>query len=137
VDPARVFLLGESLGGAVALELALEHRPAGLVLLSAFTGIRALAALHYPFVPGPLVPDAYPSLRRIRRLETPVLVIHGEEDEVAPVEHGRALYEAARGAKRLRVFQGAGHNDLLALAGGDIAREIATWADSLGTATPR
>ena len=60
MDRARLFYLGESLGGAVALELALEHPPAGLVLLSAFTGVRELARLHYPFVPSALVPDAYP-----------------------------------------------------------------------------
>jgi fermentation-respiration switch protein FrsA (DUF1100 family) len=132
VDPSQVILLGESLGGAVALEVALERPPAGVVLLSAFTGIRALARLHYPFVPAPLVPDAYPSLRRIRRLErVPVLVIHGDEDDVVPVEHGRALFDAAPGPKRLRLFEGLGHNDLLVVAGREAAREIADWADSL------
>ena len=132
VDPSRVILLGESLGAAVALEVALERPPAGLVLLSAFTGVRALGALHYPYVPRQLVPDAYPSLRRIGRLQAPLLVIHGEEDDIVPVEHGRALFEAAAGPKRLRLLPDLGHNDILVVAGADIAREIASWAQGLG-----
>ena len=67
----RVFYLGESLGGAIALELAIHHPPDGLILQSTFTGIRAMARLHYPFVPRALVPDAYPSLRLIRGLRAP------------------------------------------------------------------
>ena len=131
VDPARAIFLGESLGGAVALELAVERPPAGLVLLSAFTGVRARGRLHYPFVPRALVPDAYPSLRRIRRLRSPLLVIHGDRDEVVPVEHGRALFEAAPGPKCLRVLAGLGHNDLMVGAGPDLAREIAAWAEEV------
>jgi pimeloyl-ACP methyl ester carboxylesterase len=61
VDPSRFFYVGESLGGAVALALALEHPPRGLVLQSTFTGIRDMARLHYAVVPRFLVPDAYPA----------------------------------------------------------------------------
>ena len=77
VDPARVLYLGESLGGAVALELALAHPPAGLVLLSAFTSVRDMARMHYRAVPAAVVPDAYPSLRLIAGLRAPLLVLHG------------------------------------------------------------
>jgi uncharacterized protein len=72
VDPQRVLYLGESLGGAVALALALERPPAGLILQSAFTSIRDLARLHYPFIPPALVPDAYPSLDLIAGLAAPL-----------------------------------------------------------------
>jgi uncharacterized protein len=128
VDRARVFYLGESLGGAVALELALERPPTGLVLLSAFTGVRALARLHYPFVPSAIVPDAYPALRRIRELHTPLLVLHGDRDEIVPLSEGTALLEAAPGPKRIQVFPGLGHNDLVSLGGAELARVIADWA---------
>ena len=63
LGPGRTFYLGESLGGAIALELAIHHPPAGLILQSTFTSVRAMARLHYPFIPRALVPDAYPSLR--------------------------------------------------------------------------
>jgi uncharacterized protein len=131
VEPARVFYLGESLGGAVALDLALERPPAGLALVSAFTGIRDMARLHYRRIPAVLVPDAYPTLRRIRALRSPLLVLHGGRDEVVPASQGRALFEAAPGPKRLRVFSGLGHNDLFTLAGAELATEVASWARAI------
>jgi len=128
VDPSRVLYLGESLGGAVAIELALAHPPAGLVLLSAFTSVREMARVHYALIPTALVPDAYPSLRLIGRLRAPLLVLHGEDDALVPVEHGRALFDAATGPKRLRIVPGVGHNDIVSLAGKLLAEEIASWA---------
>ncbi len=135
VNPAHVLYLGESLGGAVALELALEHPPTGLVLLSSFTGVRALSRIHYPFIPAALVPDAYPSLSRIPRLLAPLLVLHGDRDEIVPLSHASALVEAAPEPKRMRVFPRLGHNDLIAGAGPEFAREIAPWAAELGPGT--
>ena len=131
VDAARVLYLGESLGGAVALALAVELPPAGLILQSAFTSIRDMARLHYPFVPSALVPDAYPSLRLIRGLRAPLLVLHGARDEIVPLMYGEALLEAAPGRKRMHVFSGPGHNDLLARAGPEWACAISTWAREL------
>jgi fermentation-respiration switch protein FrsA (DUF1100 family) len=128
VDAARVLYLGESLGGAVALALALEVPPAGLVLQSTFTSIRDMARRHYPFIPPSLVPDAYPSLRRIGGLRAPLLVIHGDSDTIVPPMHGDELFAAAPEPKRLHRVRGAGHNDLLTLAGEDWAGAIATWA---------
>jgi uncharacterized protein len=128
VDPSRVLYAGESLGGAVALELAIAHPPAALVLLSAFTSVRDMARLHYGLMPTALVPDAYPSLRLISELDAPVLVLHGADDAVVPVEHGRALFDAAPDPKRLRIVPGVGHNDLLSNAGTLVAQEIGLWA---------
>jgi fermentation-respiration switch protein FrsA (DUF1100 family) len=131
VDPARVFYFGESLGGAIALDLALERPPSGLVLLSAFSGVRELGRRHYPFVPTALVPDAYPTLRRIHELRAPLLVLHGDRDDIVPLSQGSALFEAAPGPKRMHVFPSLGHNDLVALAGAEFARVIASWVSAL------
>jgi uncharacterized protein len=125
VEPDRVLYLGESLGAAVALELAHEHPPAGLILQSPFTSIRDMARLHYPIVPRALVPDAYPSLRLVRELDVPLLVLHGERDDIVPLFHGEELYEAATCPKRLVTFPDAGHNDLV---GREWAEAIAAWA---------
>ncbi len=132
VDGSRVVYLGESLGGAVALALAIERAPRALVLQSTFASVREMARVHYPFIPAALVPDAYPSMRLIRALEAPLLVLHGDRDEVVPVSHGRALFEAAPEPKRLRLFPGVAHNDLIALAGPAWAREISSWAKGSG-----
>lgn len=131
VDSSRVIYFGESLGGAVALELALDLPPAGLVLLSTFTSVRDMGRAHYPFIPAALVPDAYPSLRLISGLHAPLLVVHGERDEIVPLSQGRALFEAAPGAKRMRVLPGVGHNDLVPLAGDALAEEFTSWASEV------
>jgi uncharacterized protein len=127
VRPDRVVYLGESLGGAVALALALEHPPAGLVLMSTFTSVRDMARRHYPFLPRALVPDAYPSLRGVRALRAPLLVIHGDRDEIVPLFHAEALFEAAPVPKRLHVVEGVGHNDLVSRAGDEWAAAIARF----------
>ena len=131
VDESRVFYLGESLGGAIALALALEFPPAGLILQSTFTSVRDLARTHYRFIPGPVVPDAYPSLRRIPQLRAPLLVLHGERDDLVPFPHGEALFEAAPEPKRMEVFPDAGHNDLVSQSGAAYGQLIAGWANGL------
>jgi fermentation-respiration switch protein FrsA (DUF1100 family) len=131
IDTSRLIYLGESLGAAVALALACEHPPAGVALQSAFTSIRAMARLHYPAIPEAVVPDAYPSLDRIRRLRAPLLLLHGDRDDVVPLAQGEALFAAAPEPKRMHIFQGAGHGDLVRP---EWARVIAAWA---ATCLPR
>ncbi len=131
VDRRRVLYLGESLGGAVALDLALERPPAGLVLLSAFTGVREMSGVHYPLVPAALVPDAYPTLRRMHALRAPLLVLHGDRDDIVPLSQGRTLFEAAPEPKHMHVFDGLGHNDLVPFAGAEFAWVIASWVSGL------
>ncbi len=127
-EGSRTFYLGESLGGAVALQLALELPPAGLILQSTFTGVRDMARRHYPFIPRAVVPDAYPTLQRIPDLRAPLLVVHGERDDIVPLSQGRALFEAAPEPKRMEVLEGVGHNDLIPLAGPQYAEVVASWA---------
>jgi len=134
VDGGRIVYLGESIGGAVALALAVEAPPMGLVLQSAFTSVKDMGRLHYPFIPTAVVPDAYPSLRRIATMRAPLLVIHGDRDDIVPVGHGRALFEAAPQPKRLEIVRGAGHNDLLDAMGASYGATISEWARALAPA---
>ena len=71
------------------------------------------------------------SLRLIRRLQAPLLVLHGARDEIVPLMHAEALADAAAAPKRLHVFPGVGHNDLITRAGTAWAQAIAAWARDL------
>lgn len=124
-DVDRVAYFGESLGSAVAVRLATEHRPAGLVLRSPFTSLADVGRHHYPFLPvRGLLHDRYPSADRIERVRSPLLVVAGGRDEVVPTAQSRDLYEAAREAKRFVLVEGAGHNDHALLAGDELIDEV-------------
>ncbi len=127
VDPARLVYMGESLGGAIALRLALEAAPLACVLQSTFTSLRDVARQHYPAALSALAGDAYPNRERIGRLRAPVLILHGEVDEIVPVGHAQALFDAAREPRRLHVVPGAGHNDLVQAMGPSYGTEVAAW----------
>ncbi len=117
VPPERTVLYGESLGSAVAVELAAGAAFAGVILESPFTSMLDVARVHYAlFVPAKwLVRDKFDSLAKIDRLRSPLLVLHGERDRVVPQAHGQALLAAAPSPKRGRWFAGGGHNDLYEL----------------------
>ena len=117
VQPERIVLFGRSLGGAVALEVALR-RPAGAVALeSVFRSVRALAREHYPFVPGFLVRTRMDNVSKVGRVRAPVLVLHGDRDSIVPRAHGQELFARAAGPARLHVVAGAGHNDTYLVGG--------------------
>ncbi len=114
IDPERIVCFGRSLGGAVALDVALKHKVAGLVLESVFASVPAMARRNLLTLPvAPLARNKFDSLRRIPDLQVPLLLIHGRRDRIVPIEQGMAVYEAAPDEdKRLHVVESAGHNDL-------------------------
>lgn len=110
IPPAKIVLMGESLGGGVAAALAERHRPAGLILHSTFTSLPDRGAEIYPFLPVRLLSRIrLDTLGRVRGLDCPKLFVHGREDEVIPFHHGLRLYEAAAEPKRWLEVPG-GHN---------------------------
>src|SRR5690606_19443644 len=123
-NPREIVLFGESLGGAVAIELAawLSRQgtpPAGLITNATFDSIPDLAAAHYPLFPLRwLVWDRWGSVERIGQVTCPLLMFHGTADTLIPIEHGRRLFSAAPDrsadgiAKRFVPIEGAGHNDI-------------------------
>jgi fermentation-respiration switch protein FrsA (DUF1100 family) len=119
VPADRIVILGKSLGGAVAIDLATRVTPAGLIAQSSFTSVPAMAAHHYPFVPKFLVRTKMDNLSKIGGLDCPIMVIHSRNDEVVPYEHGLRLFEAAGGDKRFYEVPGARHNDTWLVGGAD------------------
>ena len=131
VDPARIAYFGESLGAAVAVGLAIQRRPAALVLRSPFTSLEDMAKLHYPWIPvGPLLVDRYGSIDRIAQVRAPLLVIAGSRDGIVPLAHSRRLFDAAKDPKRFVAIDGADHNDLELLAGRVLIDEVTGWLRS-------
>ena len=128
VDPRRVVYLGESLGAAVALRLAVERPPAALVLRSPFASLAEVGRRHYPFLPvSLLLRDRYDSAARVGRLTAPLLVVAGGRDRIVPAAHSRRLFAAAPRPKRLVVLDGAGHNDHDLLAGPRLMEELSAF----------
>ena len=129
--PRRIVYLGRSLGAGVALQLALEHPPAALVLECAFTSVAAMGRLHYPFLSrllGWLLGADYDCLAKIPRLKCPLLLVYGAADRIVPVAMGRALFARAPEPKRLLLLPGVDHNDFF-FAGHPEYR--AAWLDLL------
>ncbi len=108
VDPARVIGWGRSLGGGAVCTLARERPVAALVLESTFTSVRSMA--RELGLPGFLVRDPLDSLAVLASFPGPVLIVHGELDDLIPVAHAHALDRGTRDAT-LIVEPGCGHND--------------------------
>ena len=112
---SRVFILGRSMGGAVAARLAADRTPGGLVLESAFTSLEAMAGVLYPFLPSLLfrrLRGHYATKDWVQEVDAPLLVIHGTLDELVPPAMGLELLDAGRGPKEWLGVEGAGHNDV-------------------------
>jgi pimeloyl-ACP methyl ester carboxylesterase len=107
VDPSRIVLFGRSLGGGAVCDLALKRPSAALILMSCFKSVSAFAVRY--LAPAFLIRDPFDNLSAVRRYQGPVLVMHGNADEVAPFGHGQALHAAAQNSKMI-VYQ-SGHND--------------------------
>jgi fermentation-respiration switch protein FrsA (DUF1100 family) len=131
VDPKRLVYFGESLGSAVAVELAVEHRPAALILRSPFTSATDVAQAHYWFLPVRwLLRDRFSSIDRIADVHAPVLVIAGDRDGIVPVDQSRRLHAAANDPKSLLVIQGADHNDGLLQDGRQMIEAVLQFLDA-------
>jgi hypothetical protein len=113
-----VILYGNSLGGAVAVDLAARQPCGALILESTFTNAPEMARRMFFLPLFQYIPRSrFDSLRKISSVRAPVLIIHGTRDEVVPFAMGERLFEAAPEPKRFLRVEGAGHNDVLAVAG--------------------
>lgn len=112
VDPSEIVLYGESIGSGVAVQVAAEKEVAGIILDAPYTSVLEIAAAAYPFLPvRTFLTDRYETMRFIGQVNAPLLVVHGEADDVIPVAMGRAVHAAARGPKDIVTFPRAGHSD--------------------------
>jgi len=125
-----IIIHGESLGTGVATAVAAERPDAGLLVLEApYTALVDMAFESYPWLPvGLLMKDPMKTRERIGKVKAPVLIIHGTEDAIIPVEHGERLIEFASDPRELLIVEGAGHGDLWKRGLWDTVRE--KWSSS-------
>jgi len=109
----RIICFGESLGGAVSIYLATARPCAGVAVVATFTSLAPVARVHYGPLAAAVLGSRFDSLTRVATLQVPILVAHGDRDEIVPFALGEELFVAASEPKRFVVVQGAGHNDVL------------------------
>ncbi len=125
-DPAKRFIYGHSLGGAVAVDLASaigtqrdgnDALPdaAGVIVESSFTSLADIARTYsYRWLPIQLLlTQKFDSLKKIRKIKSPVLIVHGADDPYVPARFSEELYAAAGAKKQLLIVEGGTHNNSL------------------------
>ena len=113
VNPARIVAMGRSLGSGVAVHLAAERPLRGVILVSPYDSLVAVAKHHYPFLPISLMlRHRFDSVARAPHIDTPLLCLVASEDRVIPASHSRTLFEAWRGRKTWHEVPRADHDGI-------------------------
>ena len=100
VGSKNIILYGESLGTGVATELGARNAFGGIILESPFTSIANAARIYYPYLPVNIIlKDKYDSIGKIKKITTPILIMHGKKDNIVPQRMGLELYEKANQPK--------------------------------------
>lgn len=123
VDASRIAVYGRSVGSAVATHLADTKPVRAVVLDSPFSNAKDMARIHYAMIPRALVRLSLDNLGRVGRLNVPLLVFHGTDDDIVPPRMGRAVAEAGR-ARELVLISGAGHNDTYDVGGREYREKL-------------
>lgn len=128
LDPSQIFIYGHSLGGAIAIDLAVHHpEAAGLIVESSFTSTREMVDYKRSFWMFPIdliLTQRFDSIAKVSKLKMPVLFIHGTADTVVPVEMSKKLFEAAREPKELYIVPNADHTNTAKTAGAAYLQRI-------------
>lgn len=118
ISPDALIIFGRSLGAAVALELASRRECAGVILESAFTNAADMAGEMFPFLPARFVMKSkFDNVANVQKLKAPLLVIHGDADNIVPFRLGQKLFEAAKEPKSFYRIENANHNDTYLVGG--------------------
>ncbi|XP_055514966.1 alpha/beta hydrolase domain-containing protein 17B-like [Leucoraja erinacea] len=109
ISPENIILYGQSIGTVPTVDLASRYECAAVILHSPLTSGMRVA---FPDTKKTYCFDAFPNIDKISKISSPVLIIHGTEDEVIDFSHGLALYERCIKAVEPLWVEGAGHNDI-------------------------
>jgi uncharacterized protein len=128
IDPRNIFIYGHSLGGAIAIDLAVRRpQTSGLIVENTFTSMSALLAkrgIIRLFPTKWLINQRFDSLSKLKLLRVPLLLIHGKCDRTVPFKMGQMLFEVAKVPKQFFVAPHAGHNNVASISGEDYLHAI-------------
>ncbi|OGV51848.1 MAG: hypothetical protein A2017_19060 [Lentisphaerae bacterium GWF2_44_16] len=131
--PNRIIIVGRSLGAAIAAELASKHNAAGLILESGFLSVPEMASDIYPFFPGKFLASIkHPTIKYIKNVKCPKLIIHSADDEIVKFRHGETLFREAPPTKEFLKLNGS-HNDCYNLCIDRYREKMLEFIKSLGT----
>ena len=100
IQDEKIVLYGESLGTAVAVDLASKNNFAGIILESPFTSMTKLAKKYYPYLPVKfLLKDKYNSVNKLKNINVPILILHGKKDTIVPFEMGEEMFNKSNKPK--------------------------------------
>ncbi|MBI5216663.1 MAG: alpha/beta hydrolase [Ignavibacteriae bacterium] len=112
VQHSKIFVYGQSLGTADAVDLATKRSCSGLILESSLTNAKDMAKEMFPWFPIHLfIRSRFDSETKIRSLHLPLLFVHGSDDDIIPITLGKKLFDSANEPKQFYEISGAGHND--------------------------
>uniref|UniRef100_A0A3B3I6C1 Abhydrolase domain containing 17A, depalmitoylase n=2 Tax=Oryzias latipes TaxID=8090 RepID=A0A3B3I6C1_ORYLA len=109
ISPENIILYGQSIGTVPTVDLASRYECAAVILHSPLTSGMRVA---FPETKETYCFDAFPNIEKVSKITSPVLIIHGTEDEVIDFSHGLALFERCPKAVEPLWVEGAGHNDI-------------------------
>jgi len=130
VKSDKIILFGRSLGAAVATEMATRFINQGLILESPFISIAEMARIVLPFLPIRfLLQTRYDVGTTIKKIRVPLLVLHGDRDEIVPFSHGEAIFDKAPEPKKFFAIPGANHNDTYVIGGENYFQQIKEFVE--------
>lgn len=125
-----IILYGESLGGAVVIHLADSMPVKAIITEEAFSSVKDMARIYYPFIPGILISNSYDSVSKISKISCPKLIIHSSDDDIVPYSLGEKLYKKAATPKQLLTIHGS-HNSAFFDSLDEVRKGIILFIDAL------
>ncbi len=129
----KIIFYGRSLGSAVAVDLALKEKCCALILETPFTSIKEMGKELYPFLYIGLnfLRTKYDSLSKMKEINVPILIMHGDKDELVLIDHSKELFEEANQSKEFYPIPGAMHNDTHIVGGEEYFDVIRDFVNKL------